>query len=550
MLKQSINKEIEGSVSRNWDAPAFTDYDGSTKTYGKVGRRLLLWHEIFHDLGVVKGDKIALVGRNSSNWAEIFLASLTYGSIVVPVLPDFTAENIQHIITHSDSKIVFASNNIFNALNPEAMKQVEVVFSLNDFCLLQAVRSQVARQIEQAKKSYKGKYQNLQAADFRLPDHPAENVAAIVYTSGATGFSKGVMLSYNSLTTNIIYAQENMPLSPGDRILSFLPIAHSYACAFEFLFPASIGCHITFLKKIPTPPVLLQAFSEIRPRLIFLVPLLIEKIFKNRIKPTLEKPLIKSLLPLPLIKDLIYGKIRKKLVSLFGGNFIEVIIGGAALNPEVEEFLRKIKFPYTVGYGMTECGPLISYAPSSQTRALSVGKPINYLELKINSEDPFRVPGEILVKGENVMTAYYKNPETTRATIDDEGWLHTGDLGAKDKDGFLYIKGRSKNMILGASGQNIYPEEIEARLNALPLVQESLVMETGGKLIALVFPDLEKADAEGLEEDALNDRMKAILHTINDSLPAYSKLSSIRLYPEEFEKTPTKKIKRYLYDLQ
>lgn len=550
MLEKSLIKEIEKSIARNWNSPAFTDYEGSTKTYGKLGKRILLWHEIFRELEIKKDDKIAVAGRNSSNWGEIFLASLTYGAVVVPILPDFTPENIRHIINHSDSKVLFSSNNIFKALDIESIKQVETVFSLNDFCLLYSVGDRAILQVERAKKAYQEKYKNLGQATFELPSFPNSDTAAIVYTSGATGFSKGVMLSHNSLTTNVIFAQENMPLKPNDKILSFLPAAHSYACAFEFLFPFSIGCHITFLKKIPAAPLLLKAFSEVRPRLVFLVPLLIEKIFKAKIKPAIEKPSMKAALRIPLIDKIVYGKIRKKLVELFGGSFIEVIIGGAALNPETELFLKKIKFPYTIGYGMTECGPLISYYSSTQTKLFSVGKAITYLRLKINSDDPHNKPGEILVKGENVMDGYYKNPEMTGNTIDEEGWLHTGDLGIIDEDGFLYIKGRSKNMILGPSGQNIYPEEVEAKLNTLPFVQESLVIESNGKLVALVFPDLEMADGEGLELRGVKEKMNDNLATINRLLPSYSKLSDIRLYPEEFEKTPTKKIKRYLYDIQ
>lgn len=549
MLEKSLIKDIEKSIAGNWDFPAFTDFEGSTRTYGKLGKRILLWHEIFRELGLKKGDKISLAGRNSSNWAEIFLASLSYGSVAVPILPDFTPENIRHIISHSDSKVLFVSDNIFKELDIESTRQVETVFSLNDFCLLYTTEDKAGKQVERAKRAYQEKYQNLGAASFKLPEQSNGDTAAIVYTSGATGFSKGVMLSHNSLTANVAFAQEAMPLEPNDKILSFLPAAHSYACAFEFLFPVSIGCHITFLKKIPAPPLLLKAFSEVKPRLIFLVPLLIEKIFKSKIKPALEKPLMKAALKTPVISKIILGKIRKRLVTLFGGNFIEVIIGGAALNPEVERFLKKIRFPYAVGYGMTECGPLISYYGSAGTKLFSVGKPINYLRLRINSDDPYNKVGEILVKGENVMDGYYKNPEMTREAIDEDGWLHTGDLGVIDKDGFLYIKGRSKNMILGPSGQNIYPEEIEATLNTFPFVQESLVIESNGKLVALVFPDFEMADSEGIEVDGLNKKMNENLAAINGLLPSYSKLSAIRLYPEEFEKTPTKKIKRYLYDI-
>jgi long-chain acyl-CoA synthetase len=480
----------------------------------------------------------------------MFLSTLSYGAIVVPILSDFSSENIHHIVTHSDSRFLFAADSIYENLDIKKMRNLEAIFSLNDFSLRYFQQSNITAQIEKAKIKYTEITSKMSPDKFSVPAIGNDKIAVIVYTSGTTGFSKGVMLSNNSLTANIIYAQRNMPLRPGDRILSFLPLAHSYACAFEFLFPFSIGCHITFITKLPTPQILLKAFSDVKPRLIFLVPLLLEKIFKNKLKPTLSKPAMKVAMAIPGLNDLILAKIKKKLIDLFGGNFIEVIIGGAALNPEVEDFLIKIKFPFTIGYGMTECGPLISYAPWNETKKQSVGRLVNYLNIKIKKENPQLEIGEILVKGENVMSGYYKNADASKEAIDEEGWLHTGDLGVVDNDGFIFIKGRCKNMILGPSGQNIYPEDIEAKLNVMPFVQESLVLEKEGKLVALVFPDIESMNENQLDEESITKKMQVNLEIVNKELPNYSKLMQIKLFPEEFEKTPTKKIKRYLYDIQ
>jgi long-chain acyl-CoA synthetase len=370
-----------------------------------------------------------------------------------------------------------------------------------------------------------------------------------MYTSGTTGFSKGVMLPHNSLAANVLFAQRNMPLKAGDTILSFLPMAHAYSCAFEFLFPFSVGCHITFFGKMLSPKVLLAAFSEVKPRLILMVPLLLEKIYRKRIQPLVQKPVIQVVLKVPPLGRILLKKIRKNLMESFGGNFHEIIIGGAALDPEVEAFLKKIHFPFTIGYGMTECGPLISYAPWDAHRPASVGKGINYLDVKVNSDNPQHQVGNILVRGENVMVGYYKNPEATQEVLTDDGWLNTGDLGTIDQDGVIYIRGRSKNMLLGPSGQNIYPEEIEMQFNSLPFVQEALVLEEDGKLFALVYPDLEAADANGLSETELRQKMEENRRVLNKRLPAYSAISKIGLYPEEFDKTPTQKIKRFLYNI-
>ena len=519
MLQRNLIQDIEKSIIKNWDNIAFSDYGYKGNTYGKLGRKILLWHQIFKECNVQENDKIAFVGRNSSNWAEIYLSVITYGAAVVPILSDFTPENIHHIVNHSNSVILFAADNIYENLDKEKMKNLDMIFSLSDFSCKYFKSKNSLQRINTAKANYNQKYgHHLVPNNFKLPEIKNDNIAAIVYTSGTTGFSKGVMLDINAITANIVYAQENMPLSPGDKILSFLPLAHAYACAFEFLFPVTIGCHITFLSKLPSPQILLKAFSDVKPKLIFLVPLLIEKIYKNKIKPSIEKDGVKFMRKIPGLKNIIHNKVKKSLTDAFGGGFIEVVIGGAAMNPEVEGFLKEIKFPFTIGYGMTECGPLISYAPWDVSKLHSVGRIINFLEIKIDSEDQENEVGEIMVRGENIMKGYYKNEEATKETFDPDGWLRTGDLGVVDKDGFIFIKGRSKNMILGASGQNIYPEEIESRLNNLAYVQESLVMDINNKLVALVYPDYEKVDQEKINEKVLKEEMDENLKILNSTL--------------------------------
>lgn len=550
MLKESLIEEIYSSISKNWDLPAFSDYQGSVKTYGEVGKKISFWHHLFKDCKIQPGDKIAVAGRNSSNWAEIYLSTITYGATVIPILAEFSPDNVHHIVNHSEALFLFATDHVYDNLEPGKMRKLQAAISLNDFEVKFSNCENLNKKLQKATRQKESEvFKGLTRESFQLPSFTNDHLAAIVYTSGTTGFSKGVMLTHNSLTANVIYAQNNMPLASGDNILSFLPLAHSYACAFEFLFPFTIGCHITFLNKLPSPQVLIKAFAEVRPKLVFLVPLLIEKIYKNKIKPVLDKKGVKFINNIPGLNLLIRNKIKKSLTDVFGGNFLEVIIGGAALNKEVAEFLIDIKFPFTVGYGMTECGPLISYAPWDKTAPNSVGNVINYLQIRIDSDDQENVVGEILVKGENVMQGYYKNQEATETTIEKDGWLHTGDLGTIDRNGFIYIRGRSKNMILGPSGQNIYPEEIEAQLNNLPFIQESLVLENDGKLHALIYPDLEKADSENIEGKQLDEIINQNKDHLNKNLPGYSKIQTVKLFPEEFEKTPTKKIKRYLYKL-
>lgn len=541
---------LGNSIGKNWSMPAMSNYNGENITYGDAAQRIAQLHFIFDTSQIKQGDKIALVGKNSVNWGITYLAVVTYGAVIVPVLPDFKPNDIHHIVNHSDARLLFITDNIYENLTREQMKEVEYIFSLTDFSLLCDCKSgKTKRNLENYEALLKKKYPNgINANSFRLPDIKNDNLAVLSYTSGTTGFTKGVMLTHNNLVANVIYANKNMPLEPGDKIVSFLPLAHAYGCAFEFLWPFNLGCHVTFLTKTPSPQIILKAFAQIKPRLVLAVPLIMEKIYKKQILPVINKPGIKMLLKLPLLDKVIETKVKKKLMDAFGGNFHEVVIGGAPLSKEVEEFLSKVRFPFSIGYGMTECAPLISYANWDKTRLGSAGKVVDNLEIKIDSEDPENIAGEIMVRGENVMKGYYKNPEATKETIEPDGWMHTGDLGLLDKDGFVFIKGRNKSMILGASGQNIYPEEIEARFNNLDFVQESLIIEKDGKLVALIYPDYEMADKKGFSDNDLREIFEKHRKYLNEILPAYMSVASTRIFSEEFEKTPKKSIKRFLYN--
>jgi len=506
-------------------------------------------HEAFEIAGLKKGDKVSLVGKNSANWAGSFLSVLTYGTVVVPILPDFKPEDMENIINHSDSLFLISSDQIFESLDKSKLKNIKVIISADDYRVLYTNGGWTAEEFssklnEAVDKKYAA---GIKKEDLKVAELADEDLAVISYTSGTTGFSKGVMIPHISLYGNIRFAHENMPLLPGDKIVSFLPLAHTYGCAFEFLFPFTLGCHITFLTKTPSPNIIIQAFKEIRPRLILAVPLVIEKIYKNKLLPVLHKPVIKILLKVPLINLFLYGKFRKTLVETFGGNFKELVIGGAAFNPEAERFFKKIKFPFTVGYGMTECGPLIAYAGWKDARLGSSGRRVDALEIRISKEDPAQQVGEIQVKGTHVMMGYYKNEESTKLAIGEDGWLHTGDLGYLDKEGFVYITGRSKSMLLGASGQNIYPEEIEARINNLTYIMESLVISDKGKLVALVFPDEDAVKNAGLLKDELSSIYLNYRNELNKSIPAYMNVSEFRIVDREFEKTPKRSIKRFLY---
>lgn len=543
MLKETFVGYIEDAIKKYWDLPGLSDYEGGSITFGGAGNQIKQLHTFFTLLGIKKGDKISLIGRNTSNWAISYLATTTYGAVIVPLLQDFHTDDVVHLVTHSDSDVLIISENIFEKLDKSRLTHLKAIISLTDFTILYTSVSGCADYLEKAKKIDA----ITSPENFSFDKISNEELLGIIYTSGTSGFSKGVMLLHNSLATNIWFGHHNIDLRPGDNIVSFLPLAHAYGCAFEFLTPFTMGCNINFLGKIPSPQVVVKAFKELRPRLILSVPLIIEKIYKNQIKPAIEKPLVQIMLHLPLLNKLVYKKIRNKLNDVFGGNFLEVIIGGAALNKEVELFLRKAGFRFTVGYGMTECGPLITYAPWDANRNFSCGRPIPHVIVKINSSDPQFIPGEILVKGENVLVGYYKNPESTKDTIDEDGWMHTGDMGIIDNEGFVYIRGRSKNMILGASGQNIYPEEIEAKLNNMPFVLESLVIEKNGKLHAIVVPDKDLMASQGITNDQLELEMANNQKHLNSQLPSYMTISKVELQFEEFQKTPKKSIKRFLY---
>lgn len=549
MIPENFIKYIESSLKENWDLPALSDYQGESYKYNEVARKIARIHIMFEECEVKKGDKIALIGKNSAYWAMTYLAIITYGATVVPILPDFLPDDVHHIVNHSDSVVLFTGDPIWENLDEKSMPNLRAIFSLTDYKLLIENDTKNIKSIYNKLDSlYEDLYQGgITAEKLKFDEVSNEDVGVLNYTSGTTGFSKGVVLPLNSLAANVRFAHRNMPLNPGDNIVSFLPLAHTYGCAFEFLWPFTIGCHIHFLTRTPSPKIIIQAFQEVKPAIIITVPLIMEKIYKKQILPILGKKSIQFLMNLPLLDKAIYNKIKNKLTEVFGGNFKEVVLGGAALNSDVELFLNKIKFNYSVGYGMTECGPLISYANWDKTKFTSSGKMVDTLEIKIDSSDPYKEVGEIMVRGENVMYGYYKNVEATEQAIDKDGWLRTGDLGIIDNENFVFIKGRNKSLLLGPSGENIYPEEIEAKLNNLMYIQESVVIEKDNKLIALVYPDLEAVDKEKINEARLIEIMEENKKEVNLSLAKYMQISKIKIYPEEFEKTPKRSIKRFLY---
>lgn len=548
MLKENFVEFIEKSIKENWDNEALADYKGDSLKYKEVANRITRVHLGFKNAGIKQGDKIALIGKNSANWSVVFLATVTYGAVIVPILPDFKPESIHHIVNHSESIFFFVAEDIYTSLDFNEMPGLRGAFNLNGFSSYDVREDDLEDMEEKIESLFEKKYpKGMKSEDFKAASVPNSRLAEISYTSGTTGNSKGVMILHNSLIANIRFAHNNMPLESGDSILSFLPLAHAYGCAFEFLFPFTLGCHITFLGKTPTPQVIIQAFSEIRPRLVLSVPLVIEKIFKKQLLPVISKPSMKILLRIPGVKNILYKKIRDKLVDVFGSNFHEVVIGGAAFNKEAEDFFKKIKFPFSIGYGMTECGPLISYTNWDRTRLRSAGQLVDTLEVKIDSNDPYNEVGEIMVKGENVMAGYYKNEEATGAVLDKDGWLRTGDLGVIDREKFIYIRGRSKDMLLGPSGQNIYPEEIESRINNMTYVLESLVIQEKDRLVALVCPDPESLKRDGMDDEKLKQVFQEHKKELNRTVPGYMNVTEFRIHPEEFEKTPKKSIKRFLY---
>jgi len=545
MERKNLGSIYSQAFKEYWDLPLFSDYGGESIKFSEAAQSIQTLKFIFEKAGLQPGEKVAIYGRNSSNWAKIFLATMAYGAIAVPILPDFTPENVLNIINHSNSKFLFAAKSLFDSLNVDELNGVEGCIAIEDFSILHCKTEKLKQLSEEGLTHLKG--EKVKKEDFSFIVNDNEDIQVLSYTSGSSGFSKGVMIPVRSIYSNIIFAQDHMPLKAGDHIVSFLPMSHVFGLLFEFLFPVSKGCHITFLNKTPSPQVLIQAFQTIKPRLILSVPLVIEKIYKKNLLPKLQKPLMKVLLNIPGVNSILHKKICDKLIETFGGKFMEIVIGGAALSSEVEHLFTKIKFPFTIGYGMTECGPLISYAPWNETQPLSAGKLVDRMEVRIESEDPYNIVGEIQVRGMNVMLGYYNNDEANRNTFTEDGWLKTGDLGIIDHNNFIYIKGRSKNMLLGPSGQNIYPEELEARLSNMPYVLECVVVQRDSKLTALVFPDKDAMKAHHIDESALDTIMAENRKKFNAVVSGYEQLYKIELVDEEFVKTPKRNIKRFLY---
>ena len=547
----SFVKLIEASLVKNWDRDALTDFKGATLQYHDVARKIEKLHILFENSGVKPGDQIALAGRNSANWAVAFLATLAYGAVAVPILHEFTADQMHNIVNHSDAKLLFVGDVVATQIDPTKMPGLEGIIYIPDYSLVLSRTDKLTYAREHLNEMFGKKfpkYFRKEHVSYKAEDS-ANTMAMINYTSGTTGFSKGVMIPYRALWSNYDFANNVLAdkLSIGDNVISILPMAHMYGMAFEFLFEFLTGLHIFYLSRIPSPAIIAQAFSEVKPKVIIAVPLVIEKIIKKKVFPKIQNNRMRLLLNMPVINKKVNEKICEQVRAAFGGQFYEVIIGGAAFNKEVELFLHRIGFQYTVGYGATECAPIISYADYKTFVPGSCGRPVVHMEVKIDSHDPENVPGEILARGLNVMLGYYKNEEATQNTLDKEGWYHTGDLGTMDAEGNIFIKGRSKNMLLSSNGQNIYPEEIEDQLNSLPMVMESVVVQRGDKLAALVHPDFEEAKTMGLSTDALQKLMEENRTTINAELPAYSKITEIEIHEDEFEKTPKKSIKRYLY---
>ena len=547
MIKERIIDYIKDSIKQNWDIEALSDYKGKGYKYSEIAGTIARMHLLFEKAGIKEGDKIALLGKNSANWCTVYLATVTYGAVTVPILPDFKKDDLVNIINHSDSKMLFVDEKLWSEIGGADMKALTSVFMLESYAWLHGSDSGVKELAASIDTVFKETYPDFKISDIRFSELDNEKLAVISYTSGTTGFSKGVMIPHRSLAANVRFAQNNMPLKPGDKIVSFLPLAHTYGCAFEFLFPFTYGCHITILTKTPSPQVIISAFKEIRPRLILSVPLVIEKIYKKQLLPVISKKSMKILLGVPLINKVLLRKIRKKLVDTFGGNFHEIVIGGAAFNADAEMFFKKINFPFTVGYGMTECGPLISYASAATTKLGASGRPVDTLEVTIDSDNPQREVGEIILRGDNVMLGYYKNDEATAEVIDKDGWLHTGDLGLMDAEGNIFIKGRSKSMLLGSSGKNIYPEEIESLINNQVYVAETVVISENDKLVALVHPDYEQMKKDGIEESQLEEIYNTIRNEVNERLASYMQVSKFRIHREEFVKTPKRNVKRFLY---
>ena len=544
----SLIQLIEESIRKNWNLDAMTDYKGATLQYKDVARKIEKMHILFDHAGIKKGDKIALCGRNSANWTATFLGVITYGAVAVPILHEFKADNVHNIVNHSEARMLFVGDQVWENFNEAAMPHLEGIIELKNFDLVVSRSQRLTYAREHLNEEFGKRYPcRFRAENVSYRREEPEELAVINYTSGTTGYSKGVMLPYRSIISNVVHIHKKVGLKPGDNVVSMLPLGHIFGLVFDFIYGVTVGAHLWFLTRMPSPKIIAESFAEIRPRVIACVPLIVEKIFKKNILPKVDNKLGKLLLKLPIVSDKIKEQIRTQAMEVFGGNFIEIVIGGAPFNPEVEAFLRKINFPYTIAYGMTEAAPLICHSRWDEIQYTSCGKTVSNMETKVLSSDPERIPGELVCRGMNVMLGYYKNEEATAQAIDCNGWLHTGDMAIKDAEGNIFIKGRCKNMLLTASGQNIYPEEIEARLNNMPFVNESLVILAGDKLIALVYPDNEEAFAQGMDKKALEAAIEVNRTELNKMLPAYSQITRIKLYPEEFEKTAKKSIKRFLY---
>lgn len=544
----SLIQLIEESIRKNRNLDAMTNYKGATLQYKDVARKIEKMHILFEHAGIKKGDKIALCGRNSANWTATFLGVITYGAVAVPILHEFKADNVHNIVNHSEARMLFVGDQVWENFNEAAMPHLEGIIELKNFDLVVSRSQRLTYAREHLNEEFGKRYPcRFRADNVSYRREEPEELAVINYTSGTTGYSKGVMLPYRSIISNVVHIHKKVGLKPGDNVVSMLPLGHIFGLVFDFIYGVTVGAHLWFLTRMPSPKIIAESFAEIRPRVIACVPLIVEKIFKKNILPKVDNKLGKLLLKLPIISDKIKEQIRTQAMEVFGGNFIEIVIGGAPFNPEVEAFLRKINFPYTIAYGMTEAAPLICHSRWDEIQYTSCGKTVSNMETKVLSSDPERIPGELVCRGINVMLGYYKNEEATAQAIDCNGWLHTGDMAIKDAEGNIFIKGRCKNILLTASGQNIYPEEIEARLNNMPFVNESLVILAGDKLIALVYPDNEEAFAQGMDKKALEAAIEVNRTELNKILPAYSQITRIKLYPEEFEKTAKKSIKRFLY---
>ena len=539
---------IEQSIIKNWDKDSLTDYKGITLQYKDVARKIAKFHIVLESAGIQPGDKIAVCGRNSAHWAVTFLATITYGAVIVPILHEFKADNIHNIVNHSEAKLLFVGDQAWENLNEDAMPLLEGIASLTDFSSLVSRNEKLTYAFEHRNAIYGQRYpKNFRPEHICYRKDRPEELAIINYTSGTTGYSKGVMLPYRSIWSNVAYCFEMLPVKPGDHIVSMLPMGHVFGMVYDFLYGFSAGAHIYFLTRMPSPKIISQSFSEIKPRVISCVPLIVEKIIKKDILPKVDSKIGKLLLKVPIVNDKIKSLARQAAMEIFGGNFDEIIIGGAPFNAEVEAFLKKIGFPYTIAYGMTECGPIICSSRWDTLKLASCGKATTRMEVRIDSPDPKTHAGEIVCRGTNMMLGYYKNPEATAQIIDVNGWLHTGDLGVMDEEGYVTVRGRSKNMLLTSSGQNIYPEEIESKLNNMPYVAESLIVLQHDKLVALIYPDFDDAFAHGLQQNDIQKAMEVNRVELNQQLPNYCQISKIKIHFEEFEKTAKKSIKRFMY---